>query len=98
MRFSLICILFFGLGLGTAFSQRVEITGKVIDAKTQSPIEFATIKLLDKTTGEMLAGTTTQSDGTLLMATESRNFSLEVSFMGLVTQQFADFEIGRAHV
>jgi outer membrane receptor protein involved in Fe transport len=98
MRFSLICILFFGLGLGTAFSQRVEITGKVIDAKTQSPIEFATIKLLDKTTGEMLAGTTTQSDGTLLMATESRNFSLEVSFMGFVTQQFADFEITKNKV
>ncbi|MBN7812421.1 TonB-dependent receptor [Algoriphagus sp. H41] len=98
MRFSLICILFFGLGLGTAFSQSVEITGKVVDAKTQSPIEFATIKLLDKSSGEMLAGTTTQADGTLLLATKSQNFSLEISFMGFLTQTFSEFEIVKNQV
>ncbi len=98
MRFSLTCILFFGLGLSTVFSQSVEITGKVVDAKTQSPIEFATIKLLDKASGEMLAGTTTLPDGTLLLATESRSFSLEVSFMGFITQEFSEFEIVKNQV
>jgi outer membrane receptor protein involved in Fe transport len=98
MRFSLTCILFFGLGLSTVFSQSVEITGKVVDAKTQSPIEFATIKLLDKASGEMLAGTTTLPDGTLLLATESRSFSLEVSFMGFITHKFSEFEIVKNQV
>ncbi|SHO63319.1 outer membrane beta-barrel family protein [Algoriphagus zhangzhouensis] len=93
MRLSLICILFFSIGLNTAFSQEVEITGKVIDGKSQAPIEFATVKLLDKVTGNMLAGTTTQADGTLLLATSSENFSLEISFMGFITQELSDFEV-----
>jgi outer membrane receptor protein involved in Fe transport len=93
MKFSLIFLLYFGFGLSIAYAQHVEITGKVIDTKTNTPIEFATIKLIDKTTGEMIAGTTTLPDGTLLLATESRNFSLEVSFIGFITQEFSDFDI-----
>lgn len=93
MRVSLIFILLFCSTLNTVFSQEVEITGKVVDKKNNSPIEFATIKLLDSSTGNMLAGTTTQSDGTLLLATTSKDFQVEISFMGFLTQVFSEFEI-----
>lgn len=93
MRLPLFFILFFSLGLSQVLAQNVEITGKVIDAKSKAPIEFATVKLLDNTNDQMLAGTTTQADGTLLLATESRNFSVEISFMGFITQTFSDLTI-----
>ncbi len=93
MKYVLIWILFFGLGIATAYSQGIEITGKVVDAKSQNPIEFATIKLLDGVSGQMLAGTTTLPDGNLLLSTESKDFTVEVSFIGFITQQLSDFEV-----
>src|SRR5690606_40638748 len=41
----------------------------------------------------MLAGTTTQPDGSLLLSTRSTNFSVEISFMGFITRQLNDFEV-----
>jgi outer membrane receptor protein involved in Fe transport len=85
--------MIFGLGLNKVLGQEIEITGKVIDGKSKSPIEFATVKLLEKDTDNMLAGTTTQADGTLLLAATSESFRLEISFMGFVTQEFSDLEV-----
>ncbi|WP_339866078.1 TonB-dependent receptor [uncultured Algoriphagus sp.] len=93
MKRALIWILFFGLGTTSAYSQGIEVTGKVVDAKSQSPIEFATIKLLDEASGQMIAGTTTLIDGTLLLSTESKSFSVEVSFIGFISQQIKDIKV-----
>jgi outer membrane receptor protein involved in Fe transport len=93
MKYFLIWILFFGFGISTAYSQGVEVTGKVVDAKSQNPIEFATIKLLNGDSGQMIAGTTTLPDGTLLLSTVSKNFSVEISFIGFITQQIKDIEV-----
>ncbi|RAI88451.1 outer membrane beta-barrel family protein [Algoriphagus yeomjeoni] len=93
MKNILSCFLFFILAIATAFAQGIEISGKVVDAKSQKAIEFATIKILAKDSDRMLAGTTTQSNGTLLLATESKDFTVEVSFIGFVTKQLTDFEV-----
>lgn len=93
MRYLLTWILFFGFGLALAYSQGIEITGKVVDAKSQSPIEFATIKVLDKSNEEMLAGTTTLANGTVLLTTQSRDFTVEISFIGFVTKKISEVEI-----
>src|SRR5690606_28749240 len=93
MKYTLSLILFIVLGTVQAFSQDIEITGKVVDARSRNPIEFATIKLLDKSSGEMLAGTTTLPDGSLLLSTRSTNFLVEISFMGFITRQISDFEV-----
>ncbi|PZX49149.1 outer membrane beta-barrel family protein [Algoriphagus chordae] len=94
----LIWILFFGLGTTSAYSQGIEVTGKVVDAKSQNPIEFATIKLLDEDSGQMIAGTTTLADGTLILSTESKNFSVEVSFIGFISQQIKDIQVVNSKV
>ncbi|SFB61239.1 outer membrane beta-barrel family protein [Algoriphagus aquimarinus] len=93
MKYMLIWILFFGLDITSAYSQGIEVTGKVVDAKSQSPIEFATIKLLNSASGQMIAGTTTLANGNLLLSTENKNFSVEVSFIGFITQQIKEFEV-----
>lgn len=98
MKYVLIWTLFFSLGITTAYSQGIEVTGKVVDAKSQNPIEFATIKLLNGDSGQMIAGTTTLWDGTLLLSTESKNFSVEVSFIGFVSQQIKDIKVANSKV
>jgi outer membrane receptor protein involved in Fe transport len=93
MKYALIYILFFGLGISPVYSQVIEITGKVVDAKSQNPIEFATIKLLIGDSGQMLSGTSSMADGGILLSTESKIFSVEVSFIGFIPQQLSDFEV-----
>nr|MBI1228978.1 TonB-dependent receptor [Cytophagales bacterium] len=93
MRLTLICLLYFILALHGVQAQDIEVTGKVVDQASQSPIEFATVKLLDKTSGELLAGTTTQADGTLLLVTKRADFLLEISFMGFLTREIRDFQL-----
>ncbi|MEB2781446.1 carboxypeptidase-like regulatory domain-containing protein [Algoriphagus sp. C2-6-M1] len=93
MKYVLILILFFGLRITTAYSQGIEVTGKVVDAISQNPIEFATIKLLNGDSGQMIAGTTTLPNGNLLLSTEIKNFSIEVSFIGFITQQIKEIEV-----
>ena len=70
--------------LFSSLAQDIEVSGKVVDSKSKSPIEFATIKLLDKTSGNLLVGTTTKADGGLLLITQAEDFVLEISFIGFM--------------
>lgn len=88
-----IWILFFCWGITSAYSQGIEVSGKVVDAKSQNPIEFATIKLLDEDSGQMIAGTTTLPNGDLLLTTPSASFLVEVSFIGFISQQIKDIKV-----
>lgn len=99
MKYLLTWVLIFGLGISAAYSQGIEITGKVIDAKSQNPIEFATIKILaNDSTSQMLSGTTTLADGTFLLSTQRENFLVEISFIGFITKPIKDFEISKNQV
>lgn len=93
MKSSLILLIMFIIG-SQVFAQNrdLEVRGKVVESLSGNPIEFATIKLIDKSTGEMLAGTTTQADGALLLNTTSQNFKIEISFMGFFTQELEGFD------
>jgi len=75
------------------FAQDLEVKGRVIENQSENPIEFATVKLLDKTSGEMIAGTTTQADGSVLLNTSNRNFLVEISFMGFLTKEITEFDL-----
>jgi len=90
MKKILSVILCIGLGLGILQAQNIEISGRVVEANSQAPIEFATVKLLDAETGQMLAGTTSEADGSLLLISQDATFTLEISFIGFLTQKISD--------
>ncbi|SHM83817.1 Outer membrane receptor for ferrienterochelin and colicins [Cyclobacterium lianum] len=92
MKNTLTFILNLVLGLGYLQAQNIEITGKVVDANSGAPIEFATVKLLDGESKEMIAGTTTDASGAILLTTQRDNFFIEISFIGFITQTISDFE------
>lgn len=85
--------LFFSYTSTIAQKSVVEIGGKVTASDSQKPIEFATILAKVPNTEELIAGTTTSSDGTFLFKTETSSFYLEVSFIGFAKKTITDFEI-----
>ncbi|MGB0404312.1 MAG: TonB-dependent receptor domain-containing protein [Salibacteraceae bacterium] len=67
---------FFGQGNSTI------ITGVVLDDQSNSPVPYATIAVISKTTQKPLAGTTTSEKGEFSLSTTESNFYVEVSFLG----------------
>lgn len=76
----------------------ITITGKVVESTSQQPLEYATVKLSDAETGEMITGTATAPDGTFELETKASDFSLEVGFIGFVTTTITEFEVANRKV
>lgn len=76
-----------------AQNKPIEISGKVVESTTQQPLEFATIKILDAQSEELITGTTTGTDGTFTIKTETKNFFLEAGFIGFMTTAITEFEV-----
>jgi outer membrane receptor protein involved in Fe transport len=79
---------------GLLFSQdKITITGTVLDQNSRQPVEFATVMLLDANTNQSITGSTTDIDGHFSFTTTSRDFKVEISFIGFITQSIADYTI-----
>ena len=94
MKFIAICI-FSGIfvlrpSLLTAQNQPTVISGQVVEKQSQQPLEYATVKLLDADTEQLITGTTTGADGTFVLEAEDENVYLEVGFIGFVTTKITE--------
>ena len=105
MKFKIIPLLLFlgwAVAPGVLHAQKdgIGITGKVVESSGQRPVEFATVMVSDKTSGQMLKGVTTGPDGRFSVEVASADVYLEVSFIGFTTRTVKDFEIvnGRANL
>lgn len=79
-------------------SKGITIKGTVVEGRTQSPVEFATIMLGDKQTKDPITGTTTDVAGNFQIATKSTNFYIEISFIGYAAKIIDDFTIQQGKV
>ena len=86
-------ILFVVLFVLSVQSQTIHITGKVLEMESKSPIEFATIMLVDTISGNSIDGTTTLMDGSFVLTTNKSNFVIDVSFIGYERQRLTDLSI-----
>ena len=85
-RFSIFLFILLFLQTGIANAQeetttKFKIAGKVVDAATKAPIDFANIFLVGTT-----AGTNTEQDGSFVLETSASSDSLEISQIGYETQ------------
>jgi iron complex outermembrane receptor protein len=91
MNKQLLVLFFLLITVSISWSQN--ITGKVFDAKTGSPLAGASVQKK----GASL-GTTTAADGTFSLSLDSKTGALVVSFVGYGSKEIAleanDFEIG----
>ncbi len=76
-----------------AFSQKGEVTGKLIDAEFQDPVAFANILVKGTTTG-----TTTDFDGNYVLPLDEGIYTLTYSFLGYKTVEITEIEIKAGEV
>ena len=64
----------------------VTVHGRIVDSKSQQPIEFVTVSIYNPTTTKNIAGTLTNQDGVFnISAVANGSYELRVSFVGYNT-------------
>ncbi len=76
-----------------AQNKGIVIFGTIVENNSGQPIEFATILVGDPTTQNPITGATSATDGTFNIKTEARDFYIEISFLGFVTQTIKEISI-----
>ena len=83
---TLFLVLLIG-GKGFTQNKEISIFGEIKDAISKSTIPYATVVIADKTTKQVLGGTTSNEKGQFNIKTDATNFYVEISFMGFKTQK-----------
>lgn len=87
-----LCLLCLNLGLFSAvFAQSITFSGLVVENGSQQPVEFATVKALEKESNTLIAGTTTDFDGRFELTVPSPNVELEITFIGFSPTRITSF-------
>src|SRR5690554_2245627 len=82
---SYFAILAFGLSCHLSVEGQngpLTIEGTIIDQATNEPIPYATVMVSDKTTDQMITGTSTEDDGSFRVESSTANVTVTISFMG----------------
>tara|TARA_Y100001980_G_C14556858_1_gene351509 strand:+ start:18573 stop:20945 length:2373 start_codon:yes stop_codon:yes gene_type:complete len=79
--------LLFGQG------NNIIITGKILEQDTDAPVEFATVAVINAVDDKPITGATTSQDGTFNFTTSSKDFYVEVSFIGFKKKTIRDFTL-----
>ncbi|MEZ4956387.1 MAG: TonB-dependent receptor [Saprospiraceae bacterium] len=92
-------VVLFANGL---FAQKnsIEIIGKVVDSRSQQPVEFATVMVADKSTQQVITGVTTEMDGSFSVQTNTSDIYVEISFIGFTSKTINDISVvnGKANL
>jgi len=80
----ILCALFCSLSL---FSQRGTISGIVQDSLSREYIEYASVRLLNRSDTTFIAGINTNSKGAFIINANPGAYYLEISFLGYKTQR-----------
>ncbi len=88
---TLILMLFF-IQLNAETKSDITITGKIIDADSSNPIEYATVTVYNLS-DSLITGTITKNDGSFELGSPVRDFYIEVKFMGYEALTINQFNI-----
>ncbi|MEP4854327.1 MAG: carboxypeptidase regulatory-like domain-containing protein [Flavobacteriaceae bacterium] len=85
--------------IGKGYAQEAEITvkGQVVE-QSGLPVAFATVVVGNKTDQSPITGTTTLDNGTFSINVSSRNFFVEISFIGFKSRLFESPKIVEGEV
>lgn len=80
-----------GSGLGYASAETPPaITGKIIDATTKAPLEFATITLFRQQDSTMVTGVISETDGGFSLEARPDRYFIQVDFIGFQSSTLND--------
>jgi len=82
MRFvSLVIFLILSMFL-SAQVDSYTVVGVVMESSSAQPVEYATVVVIDKTSGNVMSGTTTDANGRFEVTVNSQDITVELSFIG----------------
>ena len=84
--FCLLCLQFIGYTQDQGFI----VNGIVIDATSQETIDYATVIVKQKTTGDLISGATTTDGGKFSIETKNSDIIVEISFIGFETIEISN--------
>jgi len=102
MRKHLLAALFFII-VGSAFSQQrgtnpFELSGKIIDAESGDPLEYATISLLKKSDSTLVDGAITDPDGNFNLKGKPGEHIIRLQFISYQTKYISDIVFDRRNI
>lgn len=85
------------LSFTTIYSQEIQksitVSGKVIEKKTATAIEFATITLINSSDGKVIVETITDGKGTYSFKITSGKYNIKAEFIGLESSTLENFDL-----
>ncbi len=88
----LLLLLFFTIG-AWAQDEEILVSGSLIEAETGQPIPYATVVLKDINSNATIKGAITNDQGRFQLNSSTKDFYVEISFMGFETIQLRDFKV-----
>ncbi len=91
IRFLLLLLLF---TVGTwAQDEKILVSGSLVEAETGQPIPYATVVLKDISSNATILGAITDEQGVFQVNSLTKDFYVEISFMGFKTIKLHDFKV-----
>ncbi|MBA9075171.1 outer membrane receptor protein involved in Fe transport [Flavobacterium gossypii] len=85
------------LSFTTIYSQEIQksitVSGKVIEKKTATAIEFATITLINSSDGKVIVETITDGKGTYSLKITPGKYNIKAEFIGLESSTLENFDL-----
>ena len=91
--------LLLSLSLSAEIPKKIIVSGKILEATSSIPIEYATVTLLSLS-DSLLTGTITREDGTFEIESPLSDFYIQVNYMGYRKLTIKDFQVrsNRVHI
>lgn len=87
------------VGKFTATAQNTAVKGRVIDAKTHAPVEYASAALFRTSDSSLVAGSVSNTAGLFVIGKiASGNYRLKIAFLGYDTQYLKDIVVGTSTI
>ncbi len=86
-------LLLFFVHINLNAQSKIEVKGKIVESISEEPVMFATVALWDNDSKKVIAGTTSNEDGSFNLFSTTQNFYVEVSFIGFTTKTINDIKV-----
>lgn len=97
ISFILIFILVAMNSIASPVPAKGEITGKVIDAANNQPLQYATVSVYTKADSSLITGGITSKDGTFELDVPEGNYLVVVQFISYEKEIFRDIQVSGSH-
>lgn len=85
--------------IASAQTNKIDITGTIVESESLLPVGYATIIVADKTTDKTISGTVTDENGQFsFSASTIENAKIKISFIGFETKEIENFTVNNQQV